>query len=93
MLFQLVLDLNQTMSGFIPAGVEKQMSEWQIFQEEYEKSCRLHSGPSQSRSSLSSTSKLKKQLKPMMTDRIEVLIDSKNIKKFSAFNGMLKTIV
>jgi hypothetical protein len=61
------------MSGFIPAGAQKVTSEWQIFQEEYEKSCRSHSSPS-------SASKLKKQLKLVMTDRTEVLIDSKNKK-------------
>jgi sortase (surface protein transpeptidase) len=82
LLIQLVLDLNQTISGFIPAVAEKQMSEWQIFKEEYEKSYRSHSGPS-------SAPKLKKQLKPMMTDRTGVLIDSENIKKLSALNGML----
>ncbi len=70
------------MSGFIPAGAENQMSEWEMFQEEYEDSCRSRSGPS-------SAPKLKKQLKPVMTDRTEVLIDSKNIIKFSAFNGIL----
>jgi hypothetical protein len=65
-------------SGFIPAGAEKDFDDFQ------------YSQPSTSNSSQYEYigSKPKPQLKPLLTDRSEVLVDTKYLKKFSPYSGM-----
>jgi hypothetical protein len=57
-------------SGFIPAGAEQDLDDFQ-----YSQTSTLGSKP-------------KPQLKPLLTDRSEVIVDTKYLKKFSPYSGM-----
>jgi hypothetical protein len=65
-------------SGFIPAGAEKDLDDLKC------------SEPSTSKSSQYKYigSKSKPQLKPLLCDRSEVIVDTKYLKKFSPYSGM-----